>query len=55
MGRDSSTAELGVSGGVVFSLLNILMKPLFLCFRDLTPCPTAVSGVSGGSFRCFAG
>lgn len=58
MGWGSSTEKLRTSGGDivgVFSLLNILMKPLFLCFRDLAPCPTALSGVSGGSFRCFVG
>lgn len=58
MGWKSTMEGLGISGGGVvgaFSLPNILMNPLFLCFRDLTPCPTALSGVSGSSPRCLAG
>lgn len=58
MGWESSAEGLGISGGDgvgAFSLLNILMKPLFLCFRDLTPCPTVLSGISDGSLRCLAG
>ena len=56
IGWDSSTGKLGTSGvGGALSLPNILIKPLFLCFKDLTPGPTALSGVSTESFRCLAG
>ena len=44
-----SVGRLGVSAWCVvdvFSSLHILVKMLFLCFRDSVPCP-ALSSVSG--------